>query len=928
MATSSTPTHASVTSLTLQPGDRVGDYTILERIGSGGGVGGGSAVYAAQDRLVARRVAIKQVLPPVNGNPAELADKVRREARVQKRIASRHPDRLVQVLDVLQDDRGRGVMLVTEFIDGRTLEAVLQSDREPMEPRRGLGVVASIARALEAIHAGDDSGTDSGPVIHRDLKPANVFLPEGGGLKVGDFGLAAAVAEQDTLSLGSVRYMSPELLRGERADVRADLYSLGVIAYEVLAGRERFEEAFRFVLRDERNRAMRWMKWHTNPRAKAPPLSQIAEGTHPAVSDLVSRLMEKAPEDRPASAGEVVEMVRRAVVKMEAGPGTTTPAGAATPGLSDADAGAAVGHTAPLPVGGSSRLLPILLSLSLGILTCTAGVLGYELANRVDPEVVARDARGESDLQAAIALWQDGELTEAIDAFEDLERDWEEDTQIGDTARAGLLWSRSDLALRNDNYQEAIAIYATLGSMGEKTNRSLVYPRDTTDLETLEELDVRVRNEENFERAMRRILSMASDTDGTAGALAELEQWQEQGLAEDLTPEQRARVASIASQIEGREADWSKEDALRQARALHELGNPDSLSQAIALLGRHIARTADPDAEVVSLHEAYQAEAALQAARAEASRAERGGDTAAAIKAYEALAVLAPDDLDAIQATLASLRSELALSQGEAALAAGETDEARRRFLESLGHQPNPRAEAALKAIADRAALTGVLDAAREADAEGRWDDAIRGYREAIALGADAGLQSRVSELEALTLLTRAKDAIAMGNLEEAQRLLVDARRGGPGQRRHRRRRGDARAASALQPTAAGGGRRPGRGRLRRGGPHLPPSPRGRQHRRGRGPPARHRVRLLRGAGSHRDPRWQLAIRPRCPGDGSDAQGYPGGRRADGAGGEPGPRRRLVTLLPPASLQHAQPHPGRASPARVPWTPHGRIQPP
>src|SRR5439155_314842 len=120
----------------------------------------------------------------------------------------------------------------------------------PMDQKQVLGIVGATALALEAIHKEG--------VVHRDLKPSNILLPRAGGLKVVDFGIAGLVGAQEALSVGTVRYMAPELFAEGGLDGRADIYSLGIIAYEMLAGREKFNEAFRVVIRDQRNQAMRW----------------------------------------------------------------------------------------------------------------------------------------------------------------------------------------------------------------------------------------------------------------------------------------------------------------------------------------------------------------------------------------------------------------------------------------------------------------------------------------------------------------------------------------------------------------------------------------------------------------------------------------------------------------------------------------------
>src|SRR5690606_35571354 len=112
----------------------------------------------------------------------------------------------------------------------------------PMDERQALGIIGGTALALDTIHKQN--------IIHRDLKPSNILLPGEGGLKICDFGLATLMEDQEALDVGSVRYMAPELFGDEKADQRADIYALGLVAYEMLAGRDKFADVFKIVLRD------------------------------------------------------------------------------------------------------------------------------------------------------------------------------------------------------------------------------------------------------------------------------------------------------------------------------------------------------------------------------------------------------------------------------------------------------------------------------------------------------------------------------------------------------------------------------------------------------------------------------------------------------------------------------------------------------
>ncbi len=198
-----------------------GRYRVVEELGSGAmGV-----VYLCVDPMLARPVAVKVLkgtehLPP--DERAQYEARFRQEAEAAGRLS--HPD-IVQIYDV------ESAYLVMEFIEGRTLQALLRSD--------ALLSVAEVLRIVQRVADALDHAHHHG-IVHRDIKPANVMLQQDGGVKVMDFGVARL--DSSTLTaigtvLGSVRYMAPEQMMGQRVDGRADVFSLAAVAYELLTGR-------------------------------------------------------------------------------------------------------------------------------------------------------------------------------------------------------------------------------------------------------------------------------------------------------------------------------------------------------------------------------------------------------------------------------------------------------------------------------------------------------------------------------------------------------------------------------------------------------------------------------------------------------------------------------------------------------------------
>ena len=186
-------------------------------------------VYRAHDTLLERVVALKIIATSIEDNP-ELRERFFREARAAGQLSHRN---IITIHD-LGEHEGQPY-LAMEFLTGEDLQHRL-ARQEPMSLRRKLEVAAEICDGLSYAHRRG--------LIHRDIKPANIFITDDGVVKLLDFGLARMVASELTRSntmMGTVNYMAPEQVRGERSDHRADIFSLGVVLYEMLSGRKAFQ---------------------------------------------------------------------------------------------------------------------------------------------------------------------------------------------------------------------------------------------------------------------------------------------------------------------------------------------------------------------------------------------------------------------------------------------------------------------------------------------------------------------------------------------------------------------------------------------------------------------------------------------------------------------------------------------------------------
>ena len=261
-------------------------YELVEFIGNGGM----ALVYRAIDHRTGHSVAVKILRPEFNQD-AEFLGRFEREATTASRMSHHN---IVNLLDVGQDGEYR--YLVMEFVRGKTLKDVIQ-DRGALAPEVAGQIAIRILSALQHAHKNG--------IIHRDIKPQNILVHSDGHIKVADFGIAR-VAGSSTISrsdsvMGSVHYFSPEQARGEEVTFASDLYSVGVVLYEMLTGQPPLDGDTPVAIALQ----------HINGKAR--PMHEINPAVPPAMERVVEKAMEKRPEKRYQSALEMAQDLQRAL---------------------------------------------------------------------------------------------------------------------------------------------------------------------------------------------------------------------------------------------------------------------------------------------------------------------------------------------------------------------------------------------------------------------------------------------------------------------------------------------------------------------------------------------------------------------------------------------------------------------------------------
>jgi serine/threonine-protein kinase len=310
-----------------------GRYRLERRLG----IGGMSTVQLAFDERLQRYVAVK-LLAEHLADDESFVSRFRREALAAARLV--HPN-IVQVFDFGFDKTAHQHFIVMEHVSGQSCAELLR-DRGHLEVDEAVSIITQACRGLDYAHRNG--------VVHRDVKPGNLLVADTGVVKLADFGIARATDQSSITQVGSVlgtaAYLAPEQARGEEAGPRADIYSLGVVSYQLLSGRLPYEAASLSEL------ALR------QQRESPPPLNQLNPSVPPELARVVATALAIDQEDRPPDGLILADAIRAGAQGLDPRLGTAPVGTRATRVLPAHQSATAATRVVPAPVANAGRPAP------------------------------------------------------------------------------------------------------------------------------------------------------------------------------------------------------------------------------------------------------------------------------------------------------------------------------------------------------------------------------------------------------------------------------------------------------------------------------------------------------------------------------------------------------------------------------------------
>lgn len=737
----------------LPVGTKIGKYEVRQKLGSGGQ----AIVYKCYDELLDRYVAVKQISAKLAEDPV-FVERFRAEAQILAKLGA-HQAEVTNIYELLANEQG--LFIVMEFAAGESLEAILNKYPAPAQPRAALQILWRLAGGLHAVH---EAG-----IIHRDLKPGNVIIGEGLKVKITDFGIATAAGGQTAVLMGTTKYMAPEIFDGETVDARSDIYSLGMIMYELLAGREKFNEVFADIIRDKHSEALRWMKWHGNAKVSAPLLSELNAEIPRALSDIVAKMMAKNPDDRFESMDQLGRTIKanfstkahgEPAVDAAAGVGRFT--GPAELGSPDEADGLRIPPsepaTAPLPpVRLSSRA-----KLTIAIACAAAVVLAGLAAGWYIHAGRRLRARSAAEMYAtAVNAFDKGLFADASQQFKALAVKY---PKTADGVRASVMRPFADAyqAVANKDWTGAksaedaamFEIRRLQGRGGELAGWSRRKAADLDEFKTY-----RVRTWTFFDALAAA--SQAADAGHFVQARSELNR---RLLNFTPTPQQDAQLNAFVADLDARQFVGEVDRLFAEAAKYIGDGDFDQAEQAYQAVQAKLAlpqsakklstaKVKELADRLAAARSVLVADREYDAAVKAADAARQAGDESAELAALTKAAAARPGRADA--GRIRELTISVALSEARALLADGKIADAEKGFQKVLEVDPaNPDAMAGLADSQIATRRFALMVAARADIKAGDFAKALAECNKAAAIRSDA-------ELDKMIVLCRYRIALA-----------------------------------------------------------------------------------------------------------------------------------------------------------------------
>ena len=753
----------------LKPGIQLGKYEIGEQIATGGM----AVIYKAYDPSLDRSVAVKQIAPHL-AQDERFLERFRVEAQTLARLSSSQAN-IVNVHELIQQD-GQ-LFLVMEYVEGTTLRVLM--DRGPVPLQTGLGILLSTALGLRAMHKNE--------IVHRDLTPSNVMMAKDGALKITDFGLIGHSGGKTSLPMGTTKYMAPEMFTGAPVDGRADVYSLGFIAYEMFAGAEKFSEVFRDVLRDERAQQVRWMHWHSNPAQTAPSLKELQPGIPPLVSKIIERMMEKDPLKRFASADQIIKWLRRIFVMHVQGKSVTQTDSASLEQEMEADAS---GAGPPATVGGPPMRRPGVERTAAGV-PAQAGEAGLAetTGEKTAPLPVQKWTWKRAAFWAAVIagpliaaatgliIWQMHVTSLRMQDYN------------ADLAEAKSAYKKGDYEQAMDAFDALVTRFA---DMPNQASQAAMYAK-------ISEAEYRLGKEEwdkaaeAANTAEERHFAPAQWAEGFWDRLNKAKEIK-QGLKDAETAIAAGKYDEAIGVLSGLQSKFDLElaDQIARCREKKELREYNKL---VVQAREHLARTLFSEAQVaaeaaqkirpgpevdellVSIKGQKQLSQLLRLAK-QAETDKNWGE--AATLWGQILAIRPSDD---IRKKVNFAKGEELVAQAKKLIEAGVKDKAYDFYAEALTYNPEqPDALAAMRVAGRQKQLDEYVKNGRVAMKKGEWQPAINSFDRALTLidpKVDANLKKdievQINRAKYKMAMARAREATQQKNFDEAQDLVTAA---------------------------------------------------------------------------------------------------------------------------------------------------------